>query len=204
MKKVLLAALVSAGITGSALANTPCAFNGFYLGGGLDYMQEKFNAKANIPSKGIDENETVSFNGGGIKLFGGYGAVISQGFYLGGEVTLGLDRIIGSKKNRAMESNKKINYGIAGRAGYVFSNVLPYLKFGYEGRPSLKAYDVITIRRNGFILGGGVDVAVTGNVFIRAEYVHGFGAKSSISNTLGTANFKTTTDTFLLGAAYRF
>lgn len=215
MKKIILGVLAAAGLTGSTLANAPCAaFNGFYLGGWLNYMQEKFPVKGTYTRGGVTQNisESFSVNGGGIKLFAGYGATVSQGFYLGGELTLGFDRIVGSKKNKDMDANKKINYGIAGRAGYAFSNVLPYVKFGYEGRPSLKIYDVLTVRRSGFILGGGVDVAVTGNVFIRGEYVHGFGAKKNFSgaatlkgvNVAANINIKPTTDTFLLGAAYRF
>jgi len=195
MKKILLTALVSAGIAGSALANTPCTFNGFYLGGGLNYMQEKFDFKAT----GATGSKSISLKGGGVKLFGGYGAVVSQGFYLGGELTLGFDRIVGSKKDKGFNDNKKVNYGVAGRAGYVFSNVLPYLKFGYEGRPS-----IASIRRSGFILGGGADVAVTRNVFLRAEYVHGFGSKKKVTLDATPGNIKPSTDTFLLGAAYRF
>lgn len=216
-KNLLLGALVSTVVASSAFADAPSpAFNGFYVGAGLNHMNEKARIRTTFNDQVIDQlSGTASFKGFGVKLFGGYGAIISQGLYVGGELTLGYDRLFGSKKSSDLESNKKVNYGIAARLGYVISNILPYVKFGYEGRPSLEGKKngvKLSIKRSGFILGGGVDVAVTKNVFIRGEYVHGFGAKSNksanatVRGVAGTAafNVKTSSDTFLIGAGYRF
>jgi opacity protein-like surface antigen len=200
MKKILLSALASTVLSGATLAGTPC-FNGAYLGAGLDYMQEKFKVSGIISA-------SKSVKGAGFKIFGGYGTIIADGFYFGGELTLGMDRVVGSEKDKDLDANKKANYGIAARAGYVFSNVLPYVKAGYEGRPSFKVYNVLNVRRNGFILGAGADFAVTNNVFVRAEYVHGFGSKTNTSvtvrNVAANLSTKPSTDTFLIGAGYKF
>ena len=219
MKKNILSAFITTALVGATFAETPCStFNGFYVGAGLNYINEKFKFKGSFtPTGGVTEEENFSdsLKGGGIKLFGGYGTIISQGFYVGGEVALGFDRIVGDKNGKYLKLNNKLNnklnYSIAGRLGYVISNVLPYVKFGYEGRPSIKIED-LSIKRNGFILGGGVDVSVTKNVFIRGEYLHGFGAKTNksanvtIDGVAGTAalNVKTSSDTFLIGAGYKF
>lgn len=215
MKKIILSSFITTALVGATFAETPSpAFQGFYIGAGLNYINEKFNIKGSFtPTGGAaeEENVTESLKGGGVKLFGGYGTIISQGFYLGGELTLGYDRLIGDSKGKDLKSNNKLNYGIAGRVGYAMSNVLPYLKFGYEGRPSINIGD-LSIKRNGFILGGGVDVAVSRCVFIRGEYVHGFGGKTNksantrINGVDGVAilNVKTSSDTFLIGAAYKF
>lgn len=217
-KNLLLGALVSTVVASSAFADAPSpAFNGFYLGAGLNHMNEKAKVRTTFNDQVIDQGTgTASLKGFGVKLFGGYGTIVSQGFYIGGELTLGYDRLFGSKKSDGLESNKKVNYGIAARLGYVISNVLPYVKFGYEGRPSVGGEEEgvkVSVKRSGFILGGGVDVAVTKNVFIRGEYVHGFGAKSNLSKNVnvpgvgaGTVaiNFKTSSDTFLIGAGYKF
>ena len=208
MKKILLSALASTVLSGATLAGAPC-FNGAYLGAGLDYMQEKVKLDGSLTIAGQTRSgsETLSSKGAGFKIFGGYGTVISGGFYLGGELTLGMDRLVGSKKDEDFDANKKVNYGVAARAGYVFSNVLVYGKVGYEGRPSAKVAGV-NIRRDGFILGAGADFAVTNNVFVRAEYVHGFGFKTSKSGAVGNVaanvNLKPSTDTFLIGAGYKF
>ena len=200
MKKILLSALVSTVMVGSTLANTNCsAFNGFYLGGGLDYAKEKFKF---TPNNG-GSNTTINSNGGGVKFFTGYGAAISQGLYLGGELTLGYDRLVGDK-NKGAKGSKRLNYGAAVRLGYVVSNALPYLKAGYEGRP-----DVGGVKRSGFTLGGGVDFAITKNVFIRGEYVHGFGGKTNNATLITptaivSGKVQTSSDTFLIGAGYKF
>jgi opacity protein-like surface antigen len=215
MKKIILSVLITTAVIDATFAEAPCStFNGFYVGAGLNYITEKFNFKASFtPTGGVakEENLSESLKGGGVKLFGGYGTTISQGFYLGGELALGYDRIIGDKNGKDLKSNNKLNYSIAGRLGYAISSLLPYVKFGYEGRPSINIED-FSIKRNGFILGGGADVAVAKNIFIRGEYLHGFGAKSNKSADVtiggvagtGALNVKTSSDTFLIGAAYKF
>lgn len=228
-KNLLLGAFITTALVGASFAEAPSpAFNGFYAGIGINYMNEKAKFRTTFTPNGhqaIDgPSGTASFKGGGVKLFGGYGTIISQGIYLGGELTLGFDRLIGDKKSISDEeglelsdfrSNKKVNYGIAARIGYAISSVLPYVKFGYEGRPSLngeKRGMSLSAKRSGFILGGGVDVAVSKCVFIRGEYIHGFGAKTknpanvTINGVagVGDVNFKTSSDTFLIGAAYKF
>lgn len=212
MKKIILSAFITTALIDATFAEDTCStFNGFYAGGGLNYTNEKSNFKGTTTLVGRasnEENTSDSSKGGGVKLFGGYGTIISQGFYVGGELALGFDRIIGAKDDENVKTITKFNYSLAGRIGYVISSVLPYVKFGYEGRPSIEIGDLISIKRNGFILGGGVDFSVTKNVFIRGEYLHGFGTKSSklINGVAGTGalNFKTSSDTFLIGSAYKF
>lgn len=215
MKKIILSAFITTALVGATFAEAPSpAFHGFYIGAGLNYTNEKFNIKGSFtPIGGVAEEKSVtaSLKGGGVKLFGGYGTIVSQGLYLGGELALGYDRIIGDSGSKGLKSNNKLNYSIAGRLGYAISSILPYIKFGYEGRPSIDI-GALSIKRNGFILGGGIDVAVSRCVFIRGEYIHGFGTKTNKSgnanilgvNGVATANFKTSSDTFMLGTAYKF
>lgn len=215
MKKILLGALISTILVGSSLAEGPSpVFNGFYLGGGLSYVKEKIKTAISYTVAGQNgrTNKTESFSGAGIKLFCGYGVFTYENVYVGGELGLGIDRILGSNKNEIMESGNNVNYSIAARLGYGLSNILPYVKLGYEGRPSMKVFNTFNVSRNGYILGGGMDIALYINIFLRAEYVHGFGNKSNIGGQ-GTflvvpvsaqGNAKTSSDTFLIGAAYKF
>lgn len=215
MKKSLLIALSNIILVGSSFADAPSpVFNGLYLGGGLNYINEKIKTSASYTLAGINgsANETEALRGAGVKLFCGYGIFIQQNIYLGAELGLGVDRILGSNKNKIIESGNNVNYSIAGRLGYGLSNILPYVKFGYEGRPPMKAFNTFNVNRNGYIWGGGVDIALYINIFLRAEYAHGFGAKTKIAGQ-GTflvaslsaqGKFKTSSDTFLIGAAYKF
>jgi outer membrane immunogenic protein len=202
------------------------AFDGFYIGGGLTYSNGKIQNKVgntngnnilNVSSKGI------GFNG-----FFGYGTLFGGGFFLGGELGLGYD---GSRFSNKKAGNAIVNgvstsvrfkgrstatYGVAGRIGYVISNVLPYIKVGFEGHSAVKFTTTdgtqimfggksVNLRRNGLLVGGGIDYALTKNVFVRAEYGHNFGSRASFSsNGVRIADFRTPTDTFLIGAGYRY
>lgn len=215
MKKILLIALFNTILVGSSFADAPSpVFNGFYLGGGVTYSNERIKTKASYTVGGVSgsTSTTEAFRGAGVKLFCGYGIFLYQNVYLGGELGLGIDRILGDNKSKIIESGNNVNYSVTARLGYGISNIMPYVKLGYDGRPSMKAFNTFTVNRNGYIAGGGVDVALYVNVFVRAEYVHGFGAKSSIAGQ-GTflvvplsaqGKAKTSSDTFLIGAAYKF
>jgi opacity protein-like surface antigen len=189
MKTIFFTALISTAIVGSAVAETSSAFRGVYIGGGLNYTSEKIKSNA---------GSSISFNGGGAKLFLGYGFIIADGLYLGAELGLGYDQIFRSKKKVGLKNNKT-NTSAAARFGYAFNTVLPFVKVGYEGRSKSGS-----IKRSGLLLGGGVDVALTKNVFVRGEYAHTFGSKSTIVVNTQSVIFRTRADTVLLGAGYRY
>jgi hypothetical protein len=216
MKKIVSTSLlISSILTGSNIANDASpVFNGLYLGGGLVYCSEKIKTNANYNNNGRtgQVNQTDAFRGLGIKLFTGYGIFVYQNIYAGAEVGLGIDRVIGSNKSSVIESGNNVNYNIAARLGYGIANVLPYVKFGYEGRPTTKVFNVANINRGGYIFGGGIDISMFINVFGRIEYIHGFGAKTKFngSNTWfgsplsASGKTKTKSDALLIGAAYKF
>ncbi len=215
MKKILSTALINTILVGSSFADAPSpVFNGLYLGGGLNYINEKVktNASYTIGVNNGSTNKTEALRGAGIKFFCGYGIIIQENIYLGAELGLGIDRIVGNNKSKVIESGNNVNYSVSGRVGYGTSNILPYMKFGYEGRPSMKVLNAFDISRNGYIWGGGMDLALYINIFLRAEYVHGFGAKSKIAGQSTFADVplsaqgksKVSSDSFLLGAAYKF
>ena len=224
-KNLLLGALVSTVVASSAFADAPSpAFNGFYVGAGLTYSNGKINNKSSLLSNVGAGTIGGSSKGAGITGFLGYGAILGGGFYLGGELGLGYDgsRFNNKSGGTGIFSGMKFKssslvYSIAARLGYAFSNVLPYVKFGFEGRSgaNLKRADgsaaqfgnagTIKAARNGLMLGAGLDYALTKNVFIRGEYTHSFGSKSTYSvNNVKVLDFRTPTDTFLIGAGYRF
>ncbi|MBM3632177.1 MAG: porin family protein [Alphaproteobacteria bacterium] len=190
MKNAFLTALMTTAIMGAALANSPSpAFSGVYIGGGFNYTNEK------VTSNG---GNNVSLSGGGIKGFLGIGSVFFEGLYLGGEVGIGYDQIFRNKKKSGIKDNKT-NYVMAARVGYAINTYLPFVKFGYEGRAKSGS-----IRRSGVLAGGGVDIALTKNVFVRLEYDHKFGSKSAVMFNGKQLSFRDRADTFFLGAGYRY
>jgi outer membrane immunogenic protein len=219
MKKVLLSALVSTVLVSGALANSYSpAFNGAYIGGGITYTTSKIKNSVSITAlQSIGgTSKGVGFNG-----FLGYGGVFAGGFYLGGELGLGYD---GASRNittgngaMRFHQNSKAVVSVAARLGYAVCNALPYVKVGFEGRSKAKLQTVnggqlttiggntVNANRSGFVLGGGLDYALNKNVFIRGEYTHTFGSKNSYTfNNVQVLNLRTTTDTFLIGAGYKF
>lgn len=233
MKKVLLGIMASTILVGSSFAQTSnTTFNGVYAGGGVTYSNGKIKNKVDTAAafnkmgpNNFSGSVGGSTSGVGFNAFLGYGTLYAGSFYLGGELGLGYD---GSRfKNKSagsgnfngftFKSSSALTYSFVGRLGYAISQALPYIKFGFEGRSAatlrnakgnsipLEKGGSVKARRNGLILGFGLDYAVNKNIFLRAEYTHNFGAKSSYSfNNVKILDFRTTTDTFLIGAGYKF
>jgi opacity protein-like surface antigen len=227
MKKVILSSVISLAVVGSAWADEPASpFNGFYIGGGLTYVNGKINNKGG--NTGGNDIWNVSSRGVGFNGFLGYGTYFGGFFYIGAELGLGYDGSRFSNKRAGyavvngtstavrFKGRSTASYGAAGRLGFLISNVLPYVKVGFEGHSAVKFTTTdgtqimfggksVTLRRNGLVLGGGVDYGLTTNVFVRVEYAHNFGTRSSFSsNGVKIADFRTATDTFLIGAGYRY
>jgi outer membrane immunogenic protein len=235
MTKIILPVFISSIMVWSAIAEEPspalspslsAAFNGFYIGGGITYSSGKINNNARYANGNNIVNVTA--RGAGFNGFFGYGTYFGGGFFLGAELGLGADGSrFGNKRAGTanfnnvstavrFKSKSNLNYGIAGRVGYIFSSVLPYIKVGFEGHGAVKLTTTdgtqlnyggkaVNLRRNGLLVGGGVDYALMQNVFVRAEYTHNFGTRSRFNaNGVKVAEFKTPTDTFLIGAGYRY
>lgn len=227
MKKIILSMFVPLAFISNTLADElSAAFDGVYIGGGITYSSGKINNKFRF--SGGNNIFNVHARGIGFNGFLGYGTYFGGGFFLGAELGLGVDGarygnkragtaiVNGTSTAVRFKSRANVNYGIAGRFGYVFSKVLPYLKVGFEGHGAVKLTTTdgtqltyggrpVNLRRNGFLLGGGVDYALTKSVFVRVEYAHNFGTRTSfMSNGVKIAEFRTPTDTFLIGAGYRY
>jgi len=76
----------------------------------------------------------------------------------------------------------------------------------------MKVLNTFNINRSTWVSGAGVDIGLYVNIFLRAEYMHGFSTKTNISGSgtfwtfqaSGQGKAKASSDTFLLGAAYKF
>lgn len=176
--KIVLATLATALMSGSAFA--------------ADLITVPTSTPVEMP---VYEDAGFDWSGFYAGLYGGiqnspvgdmqYGAGVMAGvnaqfdFYLlGAEVAV--QGITGGNTNTS--------YGqILGRAGLVVSdNVVVYAAGGY-------GIDLGVPEEDDVLLGGGVELAVTDNVSVRAQYLHGF--------PLSGGNDK---DQFTVGAAFHF
>lgn len=137
---IIAAVMLSAGLAAApAMAQDQAPLNtvtGFYGGAEIGYGKPKtkldFTPKTGAPASG-KANKT-GFDYGG---FLGYGAVVGDSFYLGGEASLGAG---GGKASRSLAGNKVtidpgLRYGVAARAGLVVADDgLLYGKVGLERR----------------------------------------------------------------------
>lgn len=173
---IIAAALLGAAVAAPALAQDLPPVNtltGFYGGGEIGYGKPKtkldFTPKTGSSASG-KANKT-GFDYGG---FLGYGAVVGDGFYLGGEASLGAG---GGKASRSLAGNKVtvdpgLRYGLAARAGLVVADDgLLYGKVGLERRKIeasiLGAEKKLT--EKGLVYGVGYEQQLTPNLAMRGE-----------------------------------
>ena len=269
MKKISLALLAATAFT----ASTAMASNGFYLGASAGVAQT--NAGYNWAGQNVVAPSGAPFPAGAYQhsfknnsgkaaglfgLFAGYGAVIGNGAYVGGEIYGGFDttsfspyddsasgQVVGLHKAKL---ERKYYYGLAARLGYMITpSTLAYIRLaiesgkwkasvtpdqgmfaaaqsnppaGYTYNAAQAAQDMktVTASKTGiqFAPGMGVEIFVTKNLFLRAEYSYLFGPKltvvqgiSSLPNTTsgqsGTSNvhsFKTSQHAMKIGVGYKF
>ncbi len=222
MKKVSLSLLALA-LT-STVASAAGQFQGFYTGASTGYSRHKLDASAKLNTIiGNAKSKSDKTSHGAIfDAFFGYGATLGQsGFYLGGELGLGYDTAHSSSTKRMLGNSVKFTtnnsffYNASARLGYAISNqTLIYTRLGYQvynkdAKSSVNGGSSKKYKRDGMILGFGVDHALTKNVFIRGEYKHNFGHRYTSKHTLtGITSVKTKVETsshaFLLGIGYKF
>jgi|GEM_PF-2150919 len=160
MKKLTTALLAAAAISTAAFAEGNMASSGFYLGANVgvantnvkysyanqNTVQVTFGNANVVPGSAFQQNfkSTGGKMAGIFGVFAGYGVVVGQGAYFGGEVYGGLDstkavpyddsasaQSVGFFKSQVKRSNF---YGLAARVGYMITpSTLAYVRLGLEG-----------------------------------------------------------------------
>lgn len=155
MRKLTTALLAAAAISGAAFAEGNTASSGFYLGANAGVantnVKYSFNSIGTVAQGGASAaswtNNFKSDNGkmaGIFGIFAGYGMVVGQGAYFGGEVYGGLDSskvsayddsASGASVGFWKSSIKRTNfYGLAARVGYMVTpSTLAYIRLAVEG-----------------------------------------------------------------------
>lgn len=150
-KKIILASAMLAASAGVALAD-PVPYAGASLG-------------LNVNSTNAGPNNSASvYRGVPLKVFVGYGGLLSQSFFLAGELT----GTIGSMEiNDANGIKTTYGYTISAIPGVMLNdNTLAFARLGYI-RTRFSSLDSWA---NGATLGLGMQTAVTQNIDIRGEY----------------------------------
>lgn len=154
MRKLTTALLAAAAISGGAFAEAGTASSGFYLGANAgvantnvkySYVNQNLVDSNGYPASSFQQNWKGDSGkmAGLFGLFAGYGMVVGQGAYFGGEFFGGLDTTkvtpyddsaSGSAAGFFKSTVKRTNfYGLAARVGYMVTpSTLAYIRLGVE------------------------------------------------------------------------
>jgi outer membrane immunogenic protein len=182
MKKLILAALATALLPASALAQDAGTIGGAFVGGQIGWGKRSVDLEFGLP--GVDDFDK---NRSGIDygVFAGYDYGIGQNVLVGVEAGLGF----GGKTLRGTpiagltaEVDPKWNYDVSARAGFLATpNLLVYGRVGY-GAEKTRVSLVSTIQgvdsasdkgwSDGLLYGGGLEYGLNESASIRTEYRH--------------------------------
>ncbi|KQV58378.1 MULTISPECIES: porin family protein [unclassified Caulobacter] len=170
---IIAAALLSTAFAAPAMAQDADTLSGFYAGADVGYAKPKtkldFTPKAGAAAAGSANKTGFDYSG-----FVGYGAVVGESLYLGGEASLGAG---GGKASRNLAGSRVtidpgLRYGAAARAGFVVTEGgLLYGKVGLERR-KVEASIIGSKKKlteKGLVYGVGYEQLLTGNLSLRAE-----------------------------------
>jgi outer membrane immunogenic protein len=195
MRKLLLASSFFALLSGPAFAAdmyTPEApaftWNGFYFGGTGGWA---FGDTIDFSAEGEHINHDI--DGFVAGAFAGYNMQIASSVVLGAEVNGLWSDINGSKDFMGINTDSNIEELVLAklRAGVTFDRALVYVTGGYaggniHGKASYENVDIFdaTDWGNGFVVGGGVDIKLTDNMFVGVEFDHIELSNATLSDTL--------------------
>lgn len=207
-KKLLIATAVVATSTSVAFA----AHQGPYLGANVGMNNTKSTFSNSLHSNDMGSRGVL----GGV--FGGYGAIVSQNIYLGGEVFANYTNA--EAQTKVNVSDVSLNYSLRNKYSYGIS-FIP----GFMITPQTMAYGRIGVVRTRFEdtfnisagsagfsqsakttvtggqLGAGIQTDLTQNLALRGEYV--YTAYRSFNNGIG-GSFKPNSGLANVGLVYNF
>lgn len=190
IRKILCTSLIIAGTSTSAMA-------GFapYVGAGLGITTNTSSEVANaVTSTGV-QYQPANFRGVPFNVFAGYGGLITQNFYLAGE--------LGGTIGTAEFSNNnglKTSYGLG-------ASIIPGIMLSDQTLAFVRAGVVYSRFTNagesasGAQFGFGLQTCITQNIDFRGEY--DFTAYRSLNNAIGRVSAPRK-DAFNLGLVYKF
>ena len=190
-------AIIAAAVAAVAAAPALAANSGPYIGAGVTHD--------NLSSGG-DTEGLLSLSGIGGTVFAGYDLPLSENTFAGAEVTFDLAPAKLGDDVDSFEADHK--FGVSGRLGYnVSEGVALYGRVGYQrGRASTTVEGVkVSESRDGLLLGGGIEAAVSDSIAVRAQYsrTHFYPTAADKLN-FGSDNVGLNLDQFQLAVLFGF
>ena len=202
MKRIVssVAAVALAAGLGTAAQAEP--FNGPYVGVQAGWSQDDLGTPSTPLGDVAVDRSRDSFSGG---VFAGYDVKVSPNVVLGAEAGLQVaadDRISRDTGSALVTVDPKRSIDLTARAGYLVNDdTLLYARGGYtNARVRTAVQDAAGLRsasadRDGWLIGGGVERAISDNVSARLEYRY---------SDLGEGDGRFDRHQALFGISYRF
>ena len=199
--------LLATGLFLILASNNTFAKSGPYIGVGIGGEKSTWSARDNITGS------NVNFGGTGAvgNLFGGYGEILNQYFYLGAEGFVGLTSTKGSTKkinNTTSSLKQTYNYGASVIPGVmVTKDTLAYARIGVirSRFEQDNSHDFIPFHGKtltGHQLGVGVRTAITDKVDFQTEYT--YSAYQSLGGSGIGSSIKPNDSQVKIGFVYNF
>ncbi|MCW5588229.1 MAG: outer membrane beta-barrel protein [Legionellales bacterium] len=223
LKKIALFS-VAAGLAVASSAALAAA-GGLYVGAGVGYQTLANKITGTDTTNAVTTSHVMTLQGDGAlgTLFVGYGFCLSNNLWLGVELN---GQMSGAKITNTLndttntvsdtfEQKARAAWGVDFRPGYfVTPNTKAYAVLGWQ-QTRYKTTETETVagvattandnyKRNGFRYGGGMEVNLTNQLGLRAEWTQVRNKSRTVPNTAlnQTLTFKNTNDQFLVSAVY--
>ena len=177
MKTTILPILLLGSIAATSAPAHAETFNGPYVGVTTGWDQDKI-ANSTINAQPIDAR--VSHDALVLGGYAGYNRKLTDRIVIGGEVGLSAnvdDKLRTTSAGQALTVDPRYSFDLTARAGYlVTSKTLLYVRGGYANNRVRTLLDTpageVRASRNldGWLVGGGVEYAITPKISARAEY----------------------------------
>ena len=202
MKRIVTSVAALALTVGLASAASAEPFNGPYVGAQAGWNQDDLGTPSTpLGDRAVDRSRDSASGG----VFAGYDYKVSPRFVLGAEagVQFGADdRIVRDTGATRLTVDPKRSLDLTARAGYLMTdNTMLYARGGYTNarvQTSVENAGGIrsaSVNRDGWLVGGGIEHALSDNVSARAEYRY---------SDLSEGDGKFDRHQALFGIAYRF
>jgi outer membrane immunogenic protein len=198
-----------ANMVSPSYGSSPYAWTGFYAGIDAGYDWNLRSPLSNSASFG----NTAEFGskGGSIGATIGFDYQFARRWVAGAAFDANLEDVEAVIEGPLGSVSAKIDRSIALRlrAGYLISpSTLIYATGGWVGMHSVVDYSVAPLfvsgdtTQGGFVVGGGIETAITHNLFVRAEYLHSEYASSAYFSTSAPA--RSSVNAARIGVTYKF
>jgi len=194
LKKILIASSILAVTSGIAAAN-PAPYVGASIGITANTSSSAAYGKNVTGGVSTTLSSPANYRGVPFSVFAGYGGVISENFYLAGELS-GTVATADISNNNGLKTS--YGYGASVIPGVMLSDhTLAFARAGVVRSNFSNANSTQT----GGQFGLGLQTSVTQNVDVRGEY--DFTAYRSLNNSIGRVD-SPRSDAFNLGLVYKF